>query len=145
MYYHNAAFPGKVFHREVAVQADFFAQLTAKQGDDRRGRTFTISDLTYTEEVWHVLSLGNTATTQVNLGGIGTGTGVKLLYVESDKYVKVDFVTAHGGSDLTTLTNFGVALRGDGCFLAALTNTTALWVTNKTTETATVQVGVLSV
>lgn len=126
----------------MSTKLDALVQVTLKEGDDRRRRTFTTVDQTIVENVWHYLELATNTSTQVSLGGVGVNNKRKWLYVETDKAIRVAFVSVVGAVNvLTTSVNLAHRLVAGGCYSAWLTNTTHLWVRNpSTTDAATVQV-----
>lgn len=130
----------------MASVAEVLGRVGIRDGDDLRQRTFPISDLQVVEWVWQKLQIASTATVQINLGGIGTThIGKKILYVETDKWVKVQSVTVHAGTDLTAKTNYGNDVLANGFVLGSITNTTDFWITNRTTGVANVEIAVMKV
>lgn len=117
------------------------AQVVLKDGSDLRKKTVTITDTTVVEAEWVVRTVpgGTTAnTSKISFGGI-TSAKKKWVLIESDRTIKVNWVTRSGAVDLTTglVNGFGDVVHPNGCLLICGTgNTTSLWITNKYTTAA---------
>lgn len=119
----------------MSILADLQSRFVVKEGDDRRTFTYTLSDQVVSESVMHVFTLASTANYQVSLGGIGTHTGKKAVYLETDGRLSLGFASGQTRNDVPA----------NGFYFALLTNTTNLWLKPATTTSTTVQVAVVKI
>lgn len=123
----------------MSITADTLVQVLLKEGDDRRRRTFTGSDIAISEIAWNRQDLTSGTTAELPITtAFATDTGTKILYLETDKRLRLQFLTRNGAAtDLTTATlKYGNEVPANGCYFAYLTNTTHIWLTNHGTGTA---------
>jgi hypothetical protein len=135
----------------ISETLDALWQVKVNREGDARTTTVVLSDKTLTEHMRqrvYVPAGGTTTATpytmEVSLGGIGTNTATKLVFIESDKRVKAQWCTRNGTAtkDLTTLTAEGNNIPAGGYFMAMLTALTHVWISNKATGITTVDVAV---
>lgn len=130
----------------MSSKIDVLAQVTLKEGSDNRRKTFTLSDQTVVESSFQQLQVpASTNAVQVRFPAIAS-TKSKILFVSSDRIIKINYVTRSGAVDLSTgkTNGFGDVVAANGFFLICGTGnfTTSIWVTNKASTAANVQVGV---
>lgn len=141
----------------MAQTIDVTNRFVFKDGSDKRPMSFSLSDKTVTEAFWQRIAIASgTAsvanTSQIRLGAVAE-TGNRLLYIKSDKVVRVQFLTATASTPLidhTTVAGWGVDLVSNGFMAAYQTaGVTTLWITNAgtlaTTDLATVEVAIYEV
>lgn len=119
----------------MSILADLQARFVSKEGDDRRTFSYILSDQLVSESVMHVFTLAATANYQISLGGIGTHTGKKAVYLETSRRVSLGFVSGQTRNDIPA----------NGFYFALLTNTTNLWLKPATTLATTVSVAVVKI
>jgi hypothetical protein len=117
----------------MSTLADFQARLVVKEGDDVRSFSNTLSDRVVTEDVFHQFTLAATAVYTLSLGGIGTHSGLKGIYLETDKRILFD----------STSVSMRGAIPANGFYFALLTATTHLYIKPAATTTATITVAVV--
>lgn len=135
----------------MATKANVLAQFTLKESDDERQRTYTLSDKTVSEFQWNQISLTSGQTKDIysilsTAQGTTSTKRYPAVFLETDKLVKAQFITRHASTDLTTIAGYGNDIRLGGVYMAWLDSTTThLWVTNRSTGTATVQVALAEI
>lgn len=120
----------------MSVKTDVLVQIVLKEDDDKRKRTWTVSDATVNESVWHYMDLAANGTYTVPMGGIGIDTGAKVLYVETDQTLALN---------MTTATTHAITVEANGFFCAYVNQTLSPEVQNTGSATANVQIIVLEV
>jgi hypothetical protein len=131
----------------VSKKLDVLAQVVLKQGSDQERRTLTVSDQTVVETARHTLKVGFSTATETVRVQVGGALSVKSrwLLVSTDRIVRVQFVTVHSSTDLTTKVGYGDEINANGFYLCNLTGgVTNVWLTNRAATTATVEVALFA-
>lgn len=134
----------------MARTVDALAQFLRKEDDDEYQKRMTSTDLAVDVEQHAVLLLasgGGSHTQQIPLTDVnGSAYPHRLVYFESDRWVRLQGDTRSvSADDLTLATNFGNDIPANGFYAAMLTNTTELWITNRSTGIATVKYWIFAV
>ncbi len=120
----------------MAELADLLVRLTLHEGENLQRVTGSASDKIVTEKVWRKIELATTTVTKVDLFSMNTNAGPKLVYVESDQSLHLHFSNSSGD---------GWPIAANGFAGGWVTNTTALWLNNAGTATATISVALVLV